>query len=476
MWPFRSDDKAAPGAPRPNTLSDPPLARPSDAPSPLGDSAPSGELPQTYPVAPRRQGRSALPLYIALFVVAVLAGSALFVSGYTLGNERAATPGTSATNQDAFAPFWDAYNKIRSDYVGEVTEKQLVEGALDGLFKALNDPYSSYMSSEEYKRSLSSLSGQFEGIGAEMTVHNERSEDEDCSPAGPTCRFVVVRTIPGSPAEKAGLKADDVVLAIDGTSVDGLTLDEAVTRVRGKKGTAVTLTIDREGADKPIDLTITRDVIRTQDVTSRVVADGTIGYLKIDGFSSESAPEFKKQLRELVDAKGLKKLILDLRDDPGGFVGEAQDIASQFIAEGPIFWEEYADGRKEPQNAKEGGVATDPSIELVVLVNGGSASASEIVAGALQDTGRARLVGEQTFGKGTVQQWNELRNDTGGFRLSIAKWLTPKQTWIHGKGITPDVVVERPDDTPADQDPQLERAIELLTSESTGLDWLPRAA
>jgi carboxyl-terminal processing protease len=430
-----------------------------------------GDGALTVPVRPvvRERRRRQLPIYAAMFVVAVLAGSALFVSGFTLGRQESVTPGTSDTLQQRFEPFWDAYHKIQNDYIGTVDEKKLVEGAIDGMFKAIGDPYSSYMSSEQYRNSLSGISGQFEGIGAEMTSRDEKGES-GCSPAGPNCRFIVVRALRDSPAQKAGLRSGDEVVAINGATVTGLTLDDAVNKVRGKKGTSVTLGLKRGTTD--LNLTIVRDVIKVEDVLSEVLADGRVGYLRINGFSSAAAADFRDQLRQLVEEKKVRALILDLRDDPGGFVDSAKTIASQFISSGPIFWEEYRGGRKVPQEAETGGLATDPKLPLIALVNGGTASASEIVAAAIQETGRGRLLGEKTFGKGTIQQWQTLTNDTGGFRLSIAKWLTPKQNWIHGKGIQPDVAAKAPDETPAGKDPVRDRAVQLLLSQIAGLDEL----
>ena len=423
----------------------------------------------------RRTGlRGPGPIYLALFLVAVLAGSALFVSGFSLGRQQSESAGTPGSLQDRFEPFWDAYRKIDQEYIGEVDEKKLIEGAIGGMFDALGDPYSSYMSSEEYRNSLSGISGQFEGIGAEMTSRDDAGES-GCSPAGPTCHLVVVRTLTDSPAREAGLRADDEVLAVDGDPVEGETLDETVSKVRGPRGTSVTLRIQRAD-DEPIELTIVREVIESEDVLSEVIGDGEVGYIRINGFSSSAAGDFKDQLSTLVKDRELTKLVLDLRDDPGGFVDAARTIASQFIASGPVFYEQYADGVPLPEQAEPDGVATDPGIELVVLVNGGTASASEIVAGAIQDTERGRLVGEKTFGKGTIQQWQTLTNDTGGFRLSVAKWLTPDKRWIHETGLEPDVVVEQPDDLAAEEDPQLDRAVELLLGEAIGLDLVRLAA
>lgn len=437
-----------------------PYAFPADPGPGLGSGQPAGGSP------------SRAPIYVALFVVAALSGAALFASGFSLGAQQAVTPGTSAADQQLFTPYWEAFNKVTSEYVGTIDERKLVEGSIKGLFDAIEDPYSGYMTSEEYRLSLSGLSGQFEGIGAEMS-----SQDEDevaCAPVSETCRLVIVRVIRGSPALAAGLEADDVVLSVDEQSVIGSTLEGTVAKVRGQKGTPVKLGLERDG--RLLDLTIVRDVIDTEEVRSEVLADGQVGYLKIDGFSSSADDDFVKELRLLVEDQGIDSLILDLRDDPGGFVNVAQTVASQFIAEGPIYWQETADGRQEAFQASPDGVATDPGIKLVLLVNGGSASASEIVAGALQDTGRATLVGETTFGKGTIQQWIELSGDNGGFRLSVAKWLTPDKTWVHETGVTPDVVVPRPEDTPVGEDPQLDRALELLTRATGSTDGLRLAA
>ncbi len=453
-------------------------SQPDETADPQAANAGSQPEPVSVPIEPlvRHRSRRSAPLYLALLVVAVMAGSALFVSGFALGRQQGASPGTADSLQERFEPFWDAYHKIDEDYIGRIDHKKLVEGAIDGMFKALGDPYSSYMSSEEYKRSLSGISGQFEGIGAEMTSRDDKGES-GCSPAGPTCHLIVVRALPNSPAQKAGLREDDEVVAVDGQPVEGMTLDETVSKVRGKRGTAVTLRVKR-GQATPFDLRIVRDVIQVEDVLSRVLDNGRVGYVRINGFSSGAAGDFKEQLRELVQEKKVKALILDLRDDPGGFVDAARTIASQFIPSGPIFWEEYRDGRRVPQEAESAGIATDKKLSMIALVNGGTASASEIVAAALQETGRAQLVGEKTFGKGTIQQWQTLTNDTGGFRLSIAKWLTPKQNWVHGKGIQPDVVVQVPDssDVPQGQDPVLDKALELLRGKTGALPTVRAAA
>jgi len=415
--------------------------------------------PLDPPGRPPRRGVG--PLQLALAVVALLAGAALFLSGFTLGARTATTPGTPAADQALFGPFWDTWDSINRSYVGQVDQKKLVEGAIDGLIKALGDPYSSYMSPADLQRAREDLGGQFEGIGAVISARSTASGGGSCAALAPTCRMTVVSAIPASPAEAAGLRADDVVTAIDGASVDGLTLDQAIAKVRGKKGTPVVLAIVRAG-QAPFDLRIVRDTIVQTQVETRDLANASVRYIRVAAFSDNSAKDFTDALRAGL-AKGERSVIVDLRDNPGGYVTAARTIASQFIAAGPLFWEESADGSQIETDASPGGVATDPGIRVMVLVNKGSASASEIVSGALQDSKRGTLVGETTFGKGTVQQWVDLTDDSGGFRLTVAKWLTPAKRWIHLKGLTPDVAVATDGgSTTPTGDPYIDAALKAL--------------
>jgi len=415
--------------------------------------------PLDPPGRPPRRGVG--PLQLALAVVALLAGAALFLSGFTLGARTATTPGTPAADQALFGPFWDTWDSINRSYVGQVDQKKLVEGAIDGLIKALGDPYSSYMSPADLQRAREDLGGQFEGIGAVISARSTAAGGGSCAALAPTCRMTVVSAIPASPAEAAGLRADDVVTAIDGASVDGLTLDQAIAKVRGKKGTPVVLAIVRAG-QAPFDLRIVRDTIVQTQVETRDLANASVRYIRVAAFSDNSAKDFTDALRAGL-AKGERSVIVDLRDNPGGYVTAARTIASQFIAAGPLFWEESADGSQIETDASPGGVATDPGIRVMVLVNKGSASASEIVSGALQDSKRGTLVGETTFGKGTVQQWVDLTDDSGGFRLTVAKWLTPAKRWIHLKGLTPDVAVAADGgSTTPTGDPYIDAALKAL--------------
>ena len=412
-------------------------------------------------------------LAISIALVAVMAGSALFLSGYSMGRQAASEPGTPPSQSESFQPFWDTYQAISDRYAGgEVDRTTVVQGAIRGMIESLGDPYSAYLTSDEYRDSLLGISGQFEGIGAEIAAQAPDGS-EGCSPLGSTCRLVVTKPIAGSPADKAGVKVGDIVLSVDGAALDGLTVDGARDRIRGPKGSAVSLTL-RRGGGAPIQLTITRDLVQTKEVESRVLAGRTVGYIGLSGFSDAAADDVVAALKDHL-AADRTKLILDMRGNPGGYVTAARKIASQFIASGPVFWEQDAQGNQVATDALGDGVATASNVQVVVLIDGGSASASEIVAGALQDTGRARLVGQQSFGKGTVQQWQELSGDGGAFKLTIARWLTPDKRWINGTGLTPDVVVTLPTPLPAGSDPTLDRAVELLAG-PTAHAWSQVAA
>ncbi len=428
--------------------------------------------PQAIPTAPPRR----LPVVaIALAIVALLGGAGLFMAGYTFGQRQADTPGTPVDREQAFAPFWDAYHAIIQRYAGgEVDHGLLIEGAIRGMIESLDDPYSSYLTPEEYRDSLQGISGQFEGIGAEIGTESSSPDETDCATLGDDCHLLVIAPLEGSPAQKAGLEPGDIIVAVDGATVDGLTVDQARDRIRGDKGTEVRLTIERDNG-RPFDLTIVRDVIVQEEVIHRVLAEGAVGYTKLTGFSEHAADVLAEEVRNDVEA-GRTQLILDLRGNPGGFVTAARKVASQYIGEGTVFWEERADGTQEPTSVTGDGAAIDPSIELVALIDEGSASASEIVAVALKDHDRATLVGQTTFGKGTIQTWEELAGGNGAMRLTIAKWLSPDKHWIHRDGVEPDVVVRIPDNAPADADPVLERALDLLAESRETSVSLRRAA
>jgi carboxyl-terminal processing protease len=362
-------------------------------------------------------------------------------------------PATEAQVDTAFAAFREAWDMIHADYLNRpIDDVKLVRGAIRGMVRTLEDPYSGYNDPEEFRRLNDDLSGQFEGIGVEVAEKDGR--------------IVIIAPISGSPAEKAGLRPGDIILRVDDRSVLGLNTAEVGGMVRGPAGTSVKLTIQRPNAPETLDVSITRARIVTKNVEAldlpAYARDQGLMYVKLANFGQRSAADMRETLR-LMMAPSPKGLILDLRGNPGGSLFAAIDITSQFIADGVVMLEDDADGKRQTFTARPGGLAT--KVPLVVLIDKGSASASEIVAGAIKDRGRGTLIGETTFGKGTVQEWHQLANDQGGLRLTIARWLTPRGTWVHGQGVAPDIQVARTaDDRAAGRDPQLDRAIQHLLS------------
>jgi carboxyl-terminal processing protease len=416
--------------------------------------------PSTSPPERARRGSSAVAWVVSLALAAVV-GALLFAGGYLAAGGGSGSADDCVAPDDAFVAFCEAYDRLQREYVDDLDPEQLAEGAIRGMFEyGVEDPYSGYMPPEQYQQALGDLSGTFSGIGSEMSMQNTADPDDPaaCTEFGDTCRLTVVRPLPDSPAERAGLEAGDVVLAVDGEPVSGTTMDDQISRIRGEAGTDVTLTLQRDGGE-PFDLTITRDEIELQEVRTELL-DGHIGYIELNGFSAPAADQFEAALRDLLE-QGADQIVFDLRNNPGGYIDAAQKIASQFIDSGLIFIQESAGDQVREYEATGDGVATDPDIPVVVLINGGSASASEIVAAALQETGRATLVGEPSFGKDTVQVWGRLENE-GGVRITISRWFTPEHNSVAPDGIQPDVVVARPPETPADEDPVLDAALEHL--------------
>ena len=423
-----------------------------------------------HPLAPgpiqRSGGSSPIPWVIALALAAVV-GALLFAGGYLAGRGGSAS-GCAAPSEE-FAAFCEAYERIQREYVDEVDAEQLAEGAIQGMFQyGVQDPYSGYMPAEQYQQALGDLSGSFGGIGAEMAVRN--TEDPEnlaaCTEFSEVCRLIVMAPLADSPAEAAGLQSGDVVLAVDGMPVDGTTMTDQITSIRGEAGTEVTLTILRDGGE-PFDVTITRDTIELQEVETELI-EGHIGYISLNGFSDRASEQFATGLADLLE-QGADQIVFDLRDNPGGYIDAAQEVASQFIDEGLIFTQESAGDDVKQYQATGDGVATDPDLPVVVLVNGGSASASEIVAAALQESGRATIIGEPTFGKNTVQVWGRLENE-GGVRITISRWFTPEHNSVAPEGIQPDVPAARTAETPPERDPVLEAALDYLADQPVAED------
>jgi carboxyl-terminal processing protease len=410
--------------------------------------------------APLRIG-GPVPWIISLTLAAVV-GALLFAGGYLAAGGDGGSD--CAAPDEAFAAFCEAYERVQREYVDELDPAKLAEGAIEGMFQyGVADPYSGYMPPEQYNRALGDLSGTFSGIGAEMAIRNVEDPEDlaACTEFSATCRFVVMSPLADSPAERAGLLAGDVVLAVDGEPVDGSTMEDQISRIRGEAGTAVTLTIERGGGE-PFDMTITRAEIQLQEVETRLI-DGHIGFIALNGFSAPAADQFSAGLSELL-SDGADQIVFDLRDNPGGYIDAAQQIASQFIDDGLIFTQESAGDDMREWAATDDGVATDPDLPVVVLINRGSASASEIVAAALQESGRATLVGEPTFGKNTVQVWSRLEND-GGVRITISRWFTPQHNSVAPDGVQPDITAARTAETPPEEDPALDAALAFLAEQ-----------
>lgn len=419
----------------------------------------------------RGPGATGTAGWIVALALAAVVGALLFVGGYlAAGGGR--TTGCAAP-APAFAAFCGAYEQLKTQYVDNLDDAKLAEGAIQGMFQyGVADPFSGYMAPTQYQQALGDLSGKFSGIGAEMSVKNiEKPADlASCTTLSDACVLVVVSPISGSPADAAGLQPGDIVTAVDGTSVKGSTINDQVSKVRGPSGSTVTLSITRNG--RSFDVTITRREITMKEVVTKLI-DGHVGYIALHGFSDSSPDQFHAGLKSLLD-QGADQIVLDLRDNPGGYIVAAQKIASEFVSSGTIFTQESAGGQLKTWAAVGGGLVTDRRIPVVVLVNNGSASASEIVSAALKELGRATIIGQHTFGKNTVQVWAPLNNG-GGVRITISRWFPPNHDSVHPDGVQPDVAVTVPDGTPPEQDLYLDRAIAYLASQTGGPGSSPQA-
>jgi carboxyl-terminal processing protease len=339
---------------------------------------------------------------------------------------------------------------LNQKYDGEIDIKKQAEGAAAGAVAALGDPYTIYLDTKANKELSDDLKGELSGVGIEVGEKNGK--------------LTVIAPIDGTPADKAGIKSGDFIAAIDGVDSKSLTIDEAVNRIRGEKGTEVKLTIIR-GSEAPKEFKITREVINVPSV-SYEMKDGSIGYIKIRRFGEDTA-QLVKDAGLSLRSQGAKVLVLDLRDNPGGYLESSVDVASEFMTSGMVVEERSKKMKTKVHNVKPGGTLTD--IPLVVLINGGSASASEILAGALSDNGRAVLIGEKSYGKGSVQEVICLNGSSlfssncngPSLKVTVAHWYTPKGVNISKEGIMPALEVKlTDDDSNNNRDPQLQRAIE----------------
>jgi carboxyl-terminal processing protease len=396
-----------------------------------------------------------LPFYLVIFVLMIMS----FAMGFwwqKQGSEKSVLERYLAYSPEAqlltqqpgfdFNLYWEVWDQLKRDYVdkNKISDKEMFYGSLKGLAESVNDPYTIFMDPEETREFANDMSGTFEGIGAEVGMRNDI--------------ITIIAPLSGMPAEKAGLRAGDRIYAIDGESTLGMNVDEAVKKIRGDKGSEVILTVIRDEEDRPLEISIIRGVIVVKSVKSEIL-DNDVLLITISNFNDDTLSLFRDTLQTAL-LNNPKGIILDLRNNPGGYLDTAVAVASAWVPEGPVVVEQFGEGRREEYFALGG--APLQSIKTVILINGGSASASEIVAGALRDYKKATLVGEKTFGKGSVQGLRDLSNGSS-LKVTVAQWLTPGGDYINDKGIEPDVAVELTmEDVNAERDPQLDKAIDLI--------------
>jgi len=392
-----------------------------------------------------------IPLFIIGAIILIIIGYTFGYGAGIVGNYLNPSVGYILVNKDEgkpeeldFSLFWKTWDLVHEKYVGEIDDKALVEGAISGMVEGLSDPYSMVLLPEISEGLIEDLSGAFGGVGVELNMRSGY--------------LTVVSPLEDSPAQKAGLRPKDIILKIDDKETKDMTFNEAIEAIRGEPGTKVNLTVARQGVDEFIEIEITREEIKYTNSTYSIEND--IAYFRIRQFGEDVIETAKKFAEEVKQNKDIKGVIIDVRDNPGGYFDSSIEIASLFIEDGVIVYEEEKNDKKNQYEAE--GVAELAGYPLIVLINEGSASASEIFAGAIQDYNRGTLIGKKTYGKGSVQSLEELG---GGLilKITIAQWLTPKGKAINGEGIVPDIEVNLTDeDLQADRDPQLNRAKEEL--------------
>lgn len=408
------------------------------------------------------QGRPLLKVAILCLAVSLLS----FFIGINLGKTSSyrntdaedivAATVTDQSDIELLKPISDVMKLIKSKYIDDVDTEKLIEGAIKGMVEALGDPYSVYMNQSEFRDFITALDGSFGGVGIVLSVDENTGE------------IIVVSPIEGTPAYKAGILPRDVIVKVDDVDLTGKSLDDAVRLLRGKKGTQVTVYVKRGDEQELLEFQLTRDDIRVTTVNYEVL-DDNIGYIKITSFDSKTYDEFKSALDSLIN-KGIKGLILDLRNNPGGSLYESVLIADEILGEGIIVYTEDRNKNRLEEYYSDGDKI---SVPLVVLINENSASAAEIVAGAVKDHKAGILVGTKTFGKGSVQEIQPFENKTG-MKLTIAKYYMPSGRCIDGIGIEPDIEVELDKETsifnvPREKDLQLLKALEIFKSPETGI-------
>lgn len=383
-----------------------------------------------------------------------------FFIGWRLGQYDASLRRSDTAPPDInvdFKLFWDTWNLLSKDYLDKKAfdQDKLFYGAISGMVSSLGDPYTFFLPPEVQKSSKEELNGAFEGVGIQLGFHEATSSGQDK-------KLVVIAPLSGTPAQRAGIKPKDIIVKINDKDTTGITLPEAVKLIRGKKGTEVELTILREGEADTRIFKLTRDtiVVKSVEVEYRKTKSGKeVALVKLSRFSERTKSEWQDVISDIL-SKNPQGVILDLRNNPGGFLEGAVFVASEFLEGGDVVLQE--NNRGEKSNFKVNREGKLINVPLLVLINKGSASASEIVAGALQDRKRAKIVGEKSFGKGTIQEAQDLAGGTG-IHITVARWLTPNGRWVNDtQGLEPDVTIEMPKDLKKDEDPQLDKALELL--------------
>lgn len=354
--------------------------------------------------------------------------------------------GLLASNYKHFGNLIKVITLVRTQYLQPVNSTQLVDGAIKGIVNSLNDPYSVYLDPKTYAQLQEQIKGSFGGLGILVGIKDHN--------------LTVVRAYQGTPAAREGIEEGDVITKINDSDARGIDLETAIRLMRGPVGSTINLTISRQGNPDPLQFTLVREEISVPTVEGQVLAGTNIGYIVISQFTERTSEEMKETLGRL-QGMNIKGIILDLRDNPGGELGAAVNVAKNFIPKGPIVFIDYRIG-KDQEFSSEGHTIQLP---LVVLINGGSASASEILAGAVKDTGAGTLVGTKTFGKGIVQTVFPLSNGAG-LKLTTARYLTPNKNDINQKGIEPDIIVQPLEDK--SRDSQLDRAVELMKQKIAG--------
>jgi carboxyl-terminal processing protease len=387
--------------------------------------------------------------YTLVLILAIL----LLTGGYTLGQSELApiqlfgpASNSSAMAEKAFRPFWESWQLIHEEFVDQpLDDLRLAEGALHGMLATLDDPNTRYLPPQQEEAARKALSGNLQGIGAEISIKDGA--------------IVIVAPFSGSPAELAGLRPGDILREANGQALTGLDPSEAAALVRGPAGTTVDLLIERDG--ELFNLAVERDEIRIPSVQSSIIEEDIV-YIRLTRFGNNTAEELETSLKDLLTEQSAG-LILDLRSNPGGSLTTAINVADQFLDAGPILTERFGNGDEKQYTADADGRAQ--KIPLAVLIDQGSASASEVLAGAIQDRERGAIIGDTSFGKGTVQTWMRLSNG-GGLRITTARWLTPAGTWVHEAGIEPDLQIDQPEIIDEETiDSQLEAAIEYLRNQ-----------